>query len=89
MPNGELWANPKCGLNRWVKWIKQANEFMGAIWVFMWGKILKMSKYDHNVKLRCLGHNEVCMEWATDQWFLEESFSSSMREKKKTLSIGS
>ena len=30
-------------------------------------KILKMCKDDHNVKLRCLGHNDVCMEWTKDQ----------------------
>ena len=52
-------------------------------------KILKMCKFDHNVKLRCLDHNDVCMGSTKDQWVLKEFFKSGMGEKKKTLHIGS
>jgi len=34
---------------------------MGAIWLIMGRKILKMCVHDHNVEVSYLGHNVLCM----------------------------
>ena len=39
-------------------YLNKLSEFMGAIGVIMWRKILKMCEHDDDVKLRCFGHNE-------------------------------
>jgi len=41
--------------------LNELSEFMGTIWGFIWRKILKMCKYDYNVKVRSFGPNELCM----------------------------
>ena len=59
----DLSKNPKYGLNELFGWIKWVSQFTWPFWVIMWRKILKTFEYDHNVKLRCFGRNEVFMKW--------------------------